>query len=247
MTTHCKILWKAVCCIALIAALSMAICASAENSSPECEHKWVLFTSFLDMELTIEQNDDSSHNYVRSYPKEVCSLCGAYGDVWLASKESQPHAFELSGWSGTEENITMHLKCHLCGYEKDWAMGLEAILTSGAAPCLHGGQCTRGDRGYMDTQGKIVPWTWSAEEQVRLVAVLHNADEQTYQPATRHYCSVCGRPGYDDNLRNPPQTEFNESWNSLPIMSEADFLTVDMPDDLPYQLIDQLRKEAGAA
>lgn len=246
MMPYCKFVWKMACCIALIAALSMAVCALAEDAAPECGHQWVLFTSFLEMDQTIEQGNDSTHNWVRSYPKDVCALCGAYGDVWLASKTSQPHAFELAGWSGEAESITMHLQCHLCGYEKDWTMGLEAILTSEAAPCLHGGQCTRGDRGYMDTQGKIVPWTWSAEEQVRLVAVIYDADEQTFQPVTRHYCSVCGRPGYDDTLQNP-QTEFSESWHGLPIMTEEDFLTVDMTDNLPYQLIDQLRKEAGAA
>lgn len=240
--------FRGVICVGFVIVLGLTgnvLAEGTEMTGIVCDHEWVRYYGSETIAANIEQCNETFHWKVRHVAEEVCKHCGEYGEILRATKSSQPHAYELADWSGTEENISMRLQCHLCGFQKLIEIEYTAILNAEATPCLNGEPCVIGNRGYLNTQGKIVPWTDSVEEQVHLTALIYYAEEKLFRPAGRYYCYVCGRPDYDESVR--PESAFKENWNGFPIMTEEYFLTVDMPENLPYQLIDQLREEAQAS
>lgn len=239
---------RRLCCVAFVvlAGLTGYVCAEGDEEADSiCDHKWENVFHIESIEECIEQGDEEVHWLARYYPTMTCIYCGDYGTHIGGSKSGQPHAYELLEWYGGEESAIMLLQCHICGFQKQMEFEYDMILNAPKPPCLTGEPCTRRNRGEMNAQGKIVPWVKSDEERVSMSALFYYEEAQTYRPVGRHYCYLCGRPGYEETVR--PAPVIKESWIGLTIMTEEEFFSVDMPNNLPYQLIDQLREEAQAS
>ena len=65
---------------------------------------------------------------------------------------------------------------------------------------------------------------------------------KTYMLVERVYCVRCGKPQMliEDISFNTPKVE----WPDTPVVTEDEFYTVDLPDDLLYKWLDRLRIKA---
>lgn len=225
-----------------------------EQGDGECVHQWE-FADFSNYQTLLEQEPGNDKNHWLGHygSREICGICGEFNGYYRVSASGQSHAFVVTNCTESEADVIEILfRCRMCEYERSENTLIQTILDGNADTCLLGGACSRNIVGYMNDKGMIlpdsmvgVPANYDIGERERFISVIYDPIDQTFLFASRDYCPVCGRarvfaPSY-------PTPVFNESWYGLPIMTEEYFLTVDMPDNLPYQLIDQLRQEAGAA
>ncbi len=239
--------------------LATLIVSFAESQNGECDagkcvHQWETM-DFSHYNTVVEQEvgDDERHWLGHYGSHETCSICGELNDYYRVSASGQSHAFDVISCKAFEgDEVEILFCCRMCEYERSERTTIQTIVDGTAETCLLGGACPRNIVGFMNDKGIIlpdsmvgVPTNYDIGERVWFNAVIYDADNRTFLFSSRDYCPVCGRPRiFAPSYATPV---FNENWNGLPIMTEEYFLTVDMPENLPYQLIDQLRKEAGGA
>lgn len=242
----------------LIIFLSLIGGAGAE----ECEHVWTDFNPYVhgyaatDFQLEVE--DEEFHQCIIRSPEKICVDCGArqYGESLSAVRNR--HAFVVAEWRYQEEETVVMItwQCDLCGYLKTETALLDVILSGNADTCLLGGKCNAANRGNMYTDGHIYDSGVTLlrdgtkpndDNRVVFPALLvdERGSDVMFTLVSRSYCSWCGRPSV--NQLGDWSEHFEEDWSGLSIYTERKFLEMGMPSEMPYQLIDQLRAEAGAA
>lgn len=228
------------------------------KADSDCLHKWTDFDygkhGYDPEKVTLEFVDDEYHCYKQSVPTSVCEYCGERMYEGRATATSAVHSFQVKDWNldADTDELSLCVECAVCKYVREEWCNVQHILEGKVQSCILGGKCDDQNSGYLNQQGSIiasgtwiVPPDFDMGEASGFVAVVYDEEEKIYQFSAREYCPLCGRPRAV--LRGWRTPDFREEWDGLPVMSEEDFLTVGMPQDLPYQLIDQLRKEAGAA
>lgn len=221
---------------------------------PVCRHKWGT-SDFSDWEWFVEQEEDNqkSHWLAHYGAQEICSICGEFNGYNRVSAAGQTHVFDVIRCTPLEgDSIEILFRCRMCEYERCEKTTVQTIVDGTSGSCLLGGECSQNVVGYMNDDGLILPNSMVGElanfdigEREWFISIIYDPANQTFLLASRDYCPVCGRPRF---FSHSDATQiFNERWNGFPIMTEEYFLTVDMPNNLPYQLIDQLREEAQAS
>ncbi len=240
----------------LVLALGVAVLGRAEtDADASCVHLWVPYSesinSVLPEEIELSEVTELTHMYMQWMPKEVCSLCGKR--MYRGSSGSEvPHSYTVTQWERIQEGraVRITLNCGVCQYSYTYEVTVQTLLDGTGKNCLQGGLCDTHKEGYLfengmilfDTKGYQLPVDFEPGEAIRPMVLVYDPDEQTFLLTERSYCPTCGRPR---TSRFSPQTEFNSNWNGLQIMTMEYFLTNGVPENLPYQLLDQIRQEAG--
>lgn len=234
------------------------ICASGEET---CAHEWVAFNActhgYLAEEVQFEPADKDGHQCILNVPESICLSCGSREYSGSAVSVKNRHAYLVKDWheqnNGAE--ITITWVCSICAYERTETLTQEMILNGSGETCLHGGKCDVRHVGYMhedgylyDSGATVLPDLTKPDDAKRLFceAVLARNGEMGIELSlvSRTYCSQCGRPSVKP--MSWALQSFEEQWSGMGIYTEDAYLRVDMPQNLPYQLIDTLRQEAGA-
>ncbi len=240
-------------CLLVGMILSSQLCF-AESS---CEHIWIPYDQqahgVLAEEVELFEVNTLSHSYMQRLPKEVCALCGERTYSGGSAPET-PHAYTVTDWERTHEGkaVCITLTCGVCRYVYTYEVALQTLLEENGDNCLHGGTCDTRKSGYLyengmilfDTKGYFWPVGFEPGEKVLEAMLIYDTAEHTFLYTSRKYCPVCGKPRV--SAVSKPQSEFDSDWNGMPIMTMDFFLTDGVPENLPYQLIDQLREEAAA-
>ena len=219
--------------------------------SEECTHAWQDYSltehTYDETEPFLEPFDDDLHAVTRHFPQQECVLCGATqgfssGSGWLES-----HSYEVKSWTYAEgeQAVTITWQCCQCAHEYTQTALIADIASGMYSNCLLGGACNENIIGYMDADGHILPGRSEDETIIPLwTRVVHNADMGVYLLAYRVYCPKCGRP----LLRAFSSSKDTEPlpWPDVDMVTEQEFLTIDMPANLPYQLIEQLLSQQPA-
>lgn len=236
----------------LLLLVSFAYCDAGKSEAADCTHVWEPYAQEIHGqiadEIVLSEVDPLFHVYMVRSPGSVCAVCGEC-EYSPGTGVHAYHSYEVKQWrcAETGDEVTISWSCRVCSYERTEHTTLQAIVQGTEANCLLGGKCDGARTGYMTDRQIITSGDRSniVGEKEWFIALVYDPQAHTFLYASRDYCPLCGKP----KIFAPAfaTTVFNENWSGLPIMTEEYFLTVDMPDNLPYQLIDQLRKEAGAA
>ncbi len=228
-------------------------CTLAEEQAL-CGHQWTDDTAVLasvSVKKEIQAADDMRHIISRLYPVMICTECGEV--VYGGTGAYALHSYTVKAWeSYPNGTVSIDYQCMVCMHTCTMLVERKMLFDSTSDYCLTGGACDIGESGYLNKEGQILSELhisgadaegWG--EKAWFSALIYEPAEKTFLWGERVYCPLCGRP----RVSTPelPTTYFDNRYNGLPIMTKEYFLTVDMPDNLPYQLIDQLRKEAGVA
>ncbi len=246
--------WMALVFIFLI----VGVCGLA-NAEEKCIHQWVRYDEekhgVLPTEISEPVIAETYHLYIWRSPTKVCELCGVRDLGEYGSGARVPHAYKVADWKKNEigDAVQITLACGVCEYVHVYDISLQALLDGTAESCLLGGPCKKGTPGYQYENGLVMylvrrhpyPDDFYVGERESYTPQIYDPEAQTFLFASREFCPVCGRPQASNTYQ--PQVEYIESWNGLPIMTMEFFLTNGVPEGLPYQLIDQLRQEAGGA
>ncbi len=222
-----------------------------------CVHRWVPYNEalhgILPEEITVRQVDETYHACSRWYPSEVCELCGERtgghgGGPWT------PHSYTVTDWSWNEagDAARITLSCGVCQYVYTYELPLAALLTGTDDSCLHGGACDLRQSAQLYENGMILPYgkmdiyrpDLQLGEPQWYISLVYVEERGQYMFTDRVHCPTCGRPRADWYQQLP--ADYDLEGSGIPMMDEDQFLTVGVPEDLPYQLIDQLREEAAA-
>lgn len=218
-----------------------------------CQHQWNDVYSARDeyaTQIVLHTVDDSCHWYMERYASAICVICNELlyeGDAWIPAAQ---HSFVVRDMNlDVNNDVRVTFVCAVCDYVREEVTALHQLLSGTNQECLLGGQCDPTKVAYLTEKGIIlpealgvVPHSFDAGDKMLYAVLVYNKDTQSFQLASRVHCAVCGRPRI--NGYQSPSTVFSERWNGLQIMTEDYFLELNMPDNLPYQLIDQLRQEA---
>lgn len=233
---------------------------SLASGEEPCEHEWSCFEpvyGYLAEEVQWTVMDDDCHECVLTVPESICTRCGTRQYSGSIHAIANRHAYFVSDWydqhDGTKVTITW--VCSLCKFERKETVLLETIIDGSGETCLLGGKCDVRRVGYMhedgylyDSGATVLPDFTLPNDAKRLFyeAVLAHNGEMGIELSlvSRTYCSQCGRPSVKP-LSGALQS-FEEQWSGMGVYTEDAYLQVDMPQNLPYQLIDQLRQEAAA-
>lgn len=231
--------------------LSFAVAIAQEIS---CEHQWIVEDKEgVQQKVELENVNDKYHLLITYSLKSVCSECGEQS-FQNRNYTYMPHSYLVEGWSFENDKCSVNVtwQCCICGHVLSEVISMNDVLAGSLEWCLYGGECENKLSGYLHKDGYILPEGGAylpggveVNEKEYMIAIIYDPNNMNFHFSHRTYCATCGRP-YRLSTSSPTPM-FNENWNGLPIMTEEYFLTVDMPENLPYQLIDQLRKEAGAA
>ena len=217
-----------------------------------CDHQWVSCTTadfkFSELEPVIRVVNEDQHGTYRYYPTEMCELCGDTQGRGYGAGSWSVHSFSLVKWEyiNHEQEVVIFLHCDICDYDRVIVSDVETILSGASDSCLLGGQCPKNLYGVMYPEGiSAVDSSRSVSEEITFSGVIEvpcTGESSHYFIAYRSYCPICGRP--ERNNVKTSVGELPEAWFNYPMYTEEEFLTVDMPDNLPYQLIDLLRAKA---
>lgn len=242
-----RILGLLLCCILIGWASALS------EDGADCSHQWkdvedaaLVASSRIEMKA----ENDVYHVIYRLKPDAVCTICGQI--AYCGSGSYVVHSYVVKEWAREEKGmIRIVYECCVCYHVHEVRVELQVVYDGTAESCLYGGKCDLRNVGFMNDRGQVlsnlnisIPNVFETGDMVWLSALIYDNAEGTFLFAGREYCPVCGRARI--STRETPTTGFRDRYNGLPIMTEDYFLTVDMPDNLPYQLIDQLRQEAGA-
>lgn len=244
------------CWILLLLLLLPLIVASGEN----CEHEWTAFNpykhGYLAEEVKIIATDEESHQCIMTVPESMCARCDAREYKGSVIDIANRHAYFVSDWCYQDEGAAIEITwtCSLCEYERIETIPLQTIINGSGETCLHGGVCDAKNVGYMhedgyiyDSGAAVLPDLTKPDDTKRLFydALLAQNGETGIELSLvcREYCSLCGRPSV--TLLSRSLQSFSDQWNGLSVYTEEAYLQRDMPQNLPYQLIDQLRREAA--
>lgn len=233
----------------LVLALSLVALAFAES----CEHEWIDYElqayNYAGVEYGYEQHSADAHLMNMVIPSQICKNCGETSEEVMRAGTAEPHVYKVTAWKYTEDEQSVEITytCSDCAYQRIDCIALETICQGTASSCLWGGQCDRSQLGFMYEGGVIRRFQSDRQDYIRFSGVI----EGTYQDgtkgyvlATREYCLVCGRPQM--SVSQTVAGEMPEEWNVMPVYTQEEFLTKDMPSNLPYQVIDQLKEKASA-
>ena len=237
---------------------TVLVCVSAEGPVEDnCAHQWEPFNLTehgYDPEMVHLVNVDAQrHKYMMPRPSSVCKLCGERLYQGEGTLSNDLHSYIVDEWHELipGQSVFVTYKCAVCEYMHQVELSYQSICDGSAPSCLFGGACDQKAVGYMTTDGLVLPqgeWILPAEladvEKRWDIAIVYDMQDKTFCFTDREYCAVCGRPRIPET-RQTTQV-FYTNWNGLPIMTEEYFLEVDMPDNLPYQLIDNLRQATGS-
>lgn len=241
----------------LLVLLLPLILASGEEN---CEHEWTAFNpyehGYLAEEVQMAAMDDETHQCVLTVPERICMHCGAREYRGSVNSIANRHAYFVSDWCYQNEGAAIEITwaCSLCKYERTATIELETVINGSGETCLHGGECDVRHVGYMHEDGYIydsgvtvLPDLTKPDDAKRLFyeALLARNGEMGIELSLvcREYCSLCGRPSAIP-IAGTLQS-FSDQWNGLSVYTEDAYIQQDMPQNLPYQLIDQLRQEAA--
>ena len=248
----CKLLISAVVLLALLGGIGKHAAAEAVSAH---EHQWNVCSNVEQEEfpylIELVEVTNVSHAYMRYFPVKRCLTCDEIQYGGSASYAMHSYVVQEYHFQQEKEMIVVTWKCKVCKYQHTEQCEVQLIKEGKMPICLLGGSCEANARGYLYDNGIIlpemmgnVPVEYSGSEKLLLHALIYNEQNQSFLQGYRQYCPLCGRPRIES--LSQPTTKFKEKWNGLPIMTEQYFLTVDMPQNLPYQLIDTLRQESGA-
>lgn len=118
---------------------------------------------------------------------------------------------------------------------------VQSILGGQENDCLTGGACKDYYRGMMFSTGIEAADGGRTDSIVFscIVAIPRENGLMDYNYGLREYCVRCGRPVlriWDTSYGAPKQ-----EWEKANVLTEEEFASYNMPDDLPFQLIDNLR------
>ncbi len=217
----------------------------------ECKHEWRKEivrkrTNSVTYQVLRQQTVDvGDYHAIYSYIMNECLLCGVC-QVLPEIREEQ-HLYCVEEYDVDAANsdlVRITYRCELCAHVRIEPVLMSDLVSEAASAeaidCRHGAECPAIGQ-YMEIEKGIQvrydEWTWY------LARVLVNENGQDiWKVARRLECWTCRRPYMQ------VRTEIDENWadfDSLPTMTYEEFMSEER-DDLPYQLIDQLRKEAGA-
>lgn len=235
-----------VLCVLLVS-ISMG-CSLAERTS--CEHSWTVFTEYADVFLTqeveVQQYDSEMHAIVRSFPIEKCALCGEVRGQEHRASYMQIHSYKVDDWHFVNDGAGVEIQfgCHICGYELVEMAALQEILDGTNNLCLIGGECVDDYAGSMYPAGieQTNGFRKDAHSFTGVVEVPCSDDRSHYYLAERSYCPVCGRPQMQ--IISMLDEGQRDEWGKWPCYDLPAFLSQNMPNNLPYQLIDSLRSQS---
>lgn len=233
--------------------LCSVVCATADSVT-DCVHDWVAFDKSVhgiqEDEVWLKEATASHHLYMHRLPTAVCQLCGAREYPDAASGTNVQHAYRVSQWEYAEDGASVRfvMECAVCEFLNEVSIETERIRQGIEESCLLGGACDERKQGTTYSNGMILPVGdeiypagFDAGEKEMLYALIYDETGKTFQFAYRLCCPVCGRPRICTDAM--PSAEFHEKWNGMQIMTRDYFLTIGMPDNLPYQVIDRIRGE----
>lgn len=235
----------------LLGLVIILVCCTAAQAgeTDECEHQWENCLTgdfeYDELEATVEPIDEQMHSIRRVYPKEMCAKCGATQGCGYGAGKRQVHSYDLVKWEYINHNseVVIFLRCRICEYDYVMIENVQNIIEGREDNCLLGGTCPDNLSGSMYAEG-IAATDGSRKDELRFSGVIEMPCENganQYYIAYRTYCPICGRPERH-NTENV-YGEMPESWKEWVLYTEEEFLKADMPDNLPYQLVDQLRAD----
>lgn len=224
--------------------LSIGVCCVAEDTA--CEHSWTLYTGyaddFLTQEAVIEPYDSETHTIIRAFPIEECSNCGEVRGQGYGAGYMQVHSYSVAGWQFVNEGMDVEIRfnCHICEYELTETVALQSILEGTETTCILGGECAANLAGSMYPEGieQTNGFRTDAISFAGVVQVPCTEERSHYYLAERSYCPVCGRPQMQIFSISDALTA---EWEKWPLYEADEFLSAEMPEELPYQLVDDLR------
>ncbi len=231
----------------LILCMSVS-CSVAEDTT--CVHDWTLIEDydpiFQMQEPVVRPYDEQKHIIMYDRPTEVCSLCGATRGQGHGAGYTQIHSYTVEEWQTINggADVAFEFCCNVCGYERAETIALQEILDGLNDSCLLGGVCAAEYVGSMYPEG-IRPTRGSRTDSITLSGVVEvpcTEDRSHYYLAERIYCPICGRPQMQvfsilDEARR-------DEWAKWTCYDLSTFLSMDMPENLPYQVIDSLRSQS---
>lgn len=234
--------WRLMFC-ALVLCLLLGTAAAY---SEECPHSWhpcdLSQIDYAEISPEMIAVDDSSHMYLRKFPKEECTLCDATRGFSTAAGYLQPHSFSVEEWyRDNENNVFIFLKCHICEFQHEVHASVDTILAGTSETCLLGGACVNREGGSMYPQG-IESTDGTRTDAIVFTGIVETpcADGRSHlYLANRVYCPVCGQP--ELQLISDEETTHAYKDRYEHYSTEA-FLSTGMPQNLPYQVIDTIKK-----
>lgn len=212
-------------------------------AAEEREHDWrevgsgtqSQYVALLNQQQRVDMGD--YHN-MYTYSIYECRNCRSRQTMPQARAEQHLYAvLSCERKKDAQDAYTVTYRCELCGHVRIDILYLADLAEAEgneAVTCLHGGACPMAGGKWLPWQGVLgVGYSEAAWDTTRVLL-----EDGTEVIARRMDCWTCRRPF----MKIVRDAKASAEW---PTMTYAEFMSTSR-DDLPYQLIDQLREENKA-
>lgn len=214
----------------------------------ECEHAWqkeIASKRSNSVSYRVQRQqtvDIGDYHVIYSYIMNECVLCGVQQE--LPDTREEQHLYVVKQYVAEEndpDTVRITYQCELCEHVRTEIVLLSKLASQEEASkkvdCRHGGDCPTVGEYVEVANGLKVSYNDRVWYLTRVMVSENGSD--VWKVARRLECWACRRPVMQ--VRTEIDAEW-EDYNKLPAMTYEEFMTEERTN-LPYQLIDDLRKQ----